>query len=631
MAKIQSLTINDTGSLNLPSGTSAQRPNQATTLVSYTTVGTTTWTCPAGVTSVEVLVVGGGGGGAWGNVNADGNGGGGGGGVLYFPAYPVTPGTGYTVIVGGGGATGSPVSASRGSPGGNSQFHTQIAYGGGGGGSDTGNQDGLSGGSGGGASTSGPGGVGGAGTQFQGFPGGNANSPGGAGPGGGGGGGGGAGGPGGTGNQSQPGGVGGPGVLYSITGQERAYGGGGGGASWTGPGGAGGSGVGGIGASRTPYSSAGTAGTNGYGGGGGGGTGGGGGPYGGGSGGVGGSGCVHIRYNTNDVIGFTHGALRYNTARGIEYSTGGETAAGFTTYGKHSRFFLPFLTRTVINTAYVAGGYKDGVPWRNVNRTVAATDVTTNLGDQLTTQTNYKPGGCSKNIGYAWGATASNAAASNVVVAFNMRTEVSYTLAGSTTLTNSASYNAAIFKEHYKSFIHGGANYPQIDEYNMMTETTIGHVTSIFQDYSWGMSHENFGLIYASDNNTRAFHFAVNTAVTRSGTHPSAHHQQKSVQSKLQYCYAGNEGNYAGGNNLRRTNMVSDVTSGTVGKPVGNSGEENLTLGQHHQYMLGMYNGAQNNVSWKFWYASESGASVGATTEPKGQAGMSSAICFWRD
>lgn len=625
MAKIQSLTINDTGSLNLPSGTSAQRPNQATTLVSYTTVGTYTWTCPGGVTSVEVLVVAGGGGGGM-----QVGGGGGGGGVIYQQAYPVVPGTGYTVTVGGGGAGASSSSVSGGT-GSNSVFAGLTALGGGGGGSHNNNGVSTSGGSGGGGGGGVSGGIAGsAGTLNQGNAGGNGVVSQWSG-----GGGGGAGSPGRNASSADngTGGQGGDGIANSITGQERYYGGGGGGCSSAGSyAGAGtsrafrangGSGVGGAGADSADI--AGTAGVDGYGGGGGGnrdvGS----------TGYAGGSGCVHIRYNTNDVIGFTHGALRYNSLTGIEYSAGGETAAGFTTYGKHNRFFMPFLTRTVINTAYVAGGYKDGVPWRNVNRTVCATDVTTNLGDQLTTQTNYKPGGCSKNIGYAWGATASNAAASNAIVAFNMRTEVSYTLAGSTTLTSAASYNAQIFKEHYKSFIHGGANYPQIDEYNMMTETTIGHVASIMQEYTWGMSHENFGLIYGSDSNTRSFHFAVNTAVTRSGTHPSAHHQQKSVQTKLINCYAGNEGSYNGGYNLRRTNMVLDSTSGTVGKPVGNSGEENFTLGQHHQYMLGMYNGAQNNVSWKFWYASESGASVGATTEPKGQAGMSSAICFWRD
>lgn len=60
------------------------------------------WTCPAGVTSVELLVVAGGGGGGM-----DMGGGGGAGGVVYNPAYPVNPTSFYTVQVGQGG-TGAP-------------------------------------------------------------------------------------------------------------------------------------------------------------------------------------------------------------------------------------------------------------------------------------------------------------------------------------------------------------------------------------------------------------------------------------------------------------------------------------------------------------------------------------------
>ena len=70
------------------------------TVVSFTTVGSTTWTVPAGVTSVDVLVVGGGGGG-------QGYGGGGGGGeVLEVANYAVTPGSSLPVTVGDGGAGG---------------------------------------------------------------------------------------------------------------------------------------------------------------------------------------------------------------------------------------------------------------------------------------------------------------------------------------------------------------------------------------------------------------------------------------------------------------------------------------------------------------------------------------------
>jgi hypothetical protein len=52
-------------------------------------------------------------------------------------------------------------------------------------------------------------------------------------------------------------------------------------------------------------------------------------------------------------------------------------------------------------------------------------------------------------------------------------------------------------------------------------------------------------------------------------------------------------------------------------------------MGQNHQYMLGMYNGAQNNISWRFNYATESGFQGGASMEPKGKGGASSGVCSW--
>ena len=65
----------------------------------YTTVGTFSWTAPAGVTSVSVITIGGGGGGA--------TYGGGGGELRYKNNIAVTPGNSYEVIVGDGGAQGN--------------------------------------------------------------------------------------------------------------------------------------------------------------------------------------------------------------------------------------------------------------------------------------------------------------------------------------------------------------------------------------------------------------------------------------------------------------------------------------------------------------------------------------------
>ena len=97
----------------------------------FTSVGSTTWTVPYGVTTVEYLVVGGGGGG--GNAYDNSAGGGGGAGMVLTGTTTVVPGQSYTVIVGVGGAGGSTTypGSSSGGVGGSSVFSTVTAFGGG--------------------------------------------------------------------------------------------------------------------------------------------------------------------------------------------------------------------------------------------------------------------------------------------------------------------------------------------------------------------------------------------------------------------------------------------------------------------------------------------------------------------
>ena len=228
-----------------------------------------TWTDPAGLTSVNYLVVGGGGGGG------SSTGGGGGGGQVLQGTLSVTPGTSYPVTVGGAGAA-------NGGNGGSSVFGSVTALGGGGGGTQgtTGN---------GGATVGSAGGAGGwrTGTanvdtmitgatqtdNLKGYSGGNGHTNnndkflGG--------GGGGAGGLGGEASLStNTAGNGGIGVSSSITGALAWYGAGGGGAAFnnTSIKGTGGSGVGGNGAQPGLNATVGSANTGSGGGGGGSGT-----------------------------------------------------------------------------------------------------------------------------------------------------------------------------------------------------------------------------------------------------------------------------------------------------------------------------------------------------------------------
>lgn len=112
-------------------------------LVLFTSVGTTSWTAPVGVTEVEYLVVAGAGGGGNGYDNAGGAAGGAG--MVLTGSLSVTPGESYTVTVGDGGNGGADTRTNNaGSSGENSVFATITALGGGfGAGSRTGGSVGL--------------------------------------------------------------------------------------------------------------------------------------------------------------------------------------------------------------------------------------------------------------------------------------------------------------------------------------------------------------------------------------------------------------------------------------------------------------------------------------------------------
>ena len=127
-----SIRSNNTYGTSTPSNVISGTPNPY--IQTYLDVGTTSWTAPTGVTSVEYLVVGGGGGS--GATHDGGGAGGGGGGMVLTGTQSVIPGNVYNVVIGDGGAggIGLPSPSTRetdGSPGLSSQFSTIIALGGG--------------------------------------------------------------------------------------------------------------------------------------------------------------------------------------------------------------------------------------------------------------------------------------------------------------------------------------------------------------------------------------------------------------------------------------------------------------------------------------------------------------------
>ena len=128
MADLKNTSISSsTGALKPAAGSTSQRTATNDTVVEFTTVGSTTFTVPTGVTHIDVLVIGGGGSGA-GSLG----GGGGAGGYVEATNYPVTPGATYPIVVGAGGAgVSNPPNYVTGYNGDDSRFGDLVAIGGG--------------------------------------------------------------------------------------------------------------------------------------------------------------------------------------------------------------------------------------------------------------------------------------------------------------------------------------------------------------------------------------------------------------------------------------------------------------------------------------------------------------------
>ena len=309
--------------------------------------------------------------------------------------------------------------------------------------------------------------------------------------------------------------------------------------------------------------------------------------------------------------------------------------SGWEAVGNQAAPYNSFKYRHIINYGYVAGGYKDASPWKNVHKAVYATDQTSHLGQLMDYPANYTKGACSKTILWVFssntgnGFTGPSTVSDTYNTAVNMVTETGYTHQTKWDITTARADCGVMFQETEFAFIFGGYA-STVDVFNMTTEICLtgqGLSSVGGSETSTAFSDENSGYGY-TDSVGIKMNYANRTFT--STTQWGAHGQQKGISSKNGKGYAGNEGSYNGGYNLRRWQFSTDTNAGNVTKPETNTGEENFTMGQDWQYMLGNYNGVQNNNNWKFYYATDSGTAGVSGLSPTAQAGQSSAICGWR-
>lgn len=294
-----------------------------------------------------------------------------------------------------------------------------------------------------------------------------------------------------------------------------------------------------------------------------------------------------------------------------------------------------FKFRQIIAVSYLAGGYKNSSPWKNVHKTINSTDQTSHIGELLDYPASYTSGACSRYIFFVWSVNEDNAFKGPDSVngtrtsAINMANDTKYTHQSKFNITTARSDLGTMHKETEFAYMFTGGS-SLVEKFDLSNETIMtGFNLSTINGSDGGsaFSDENFGYGWTSSDGIK-FSFASET-FTSTGMW-GAHSQQKGISSKVGKGYAGNEGSYSGGYNLRRWSNANDTNIGNVSKPHPNCGEENFTMGQDHQYMLGNYDGAQNNTSWKFSYTTDTGTTSVSGLAPGVNAGTSSGHCGWR-
>ena len=348
------------------------------------------------------------------------------------------------------------------------------------------------------------------------------------------------------------------------------------------------------------------------------------------------SGVIYPTYRKQDrPTGQPTGTVIYNTDRkALEYYDGAEWQA----CGDE----MPFLYRQVITKGYVLGGYKSSSPWTNVNRMQHSTDVMTDLGNLLQYAGSYVSGFCNLDSGFLFGCDGTWPGTSAQTSSFLMRAETTKTASTNHNMTVARNDSGCCFKEWYEGYIMGGGS-TQIDRFSGITETMSAAIAG-FTSSSAGSSSYQYGTSTISDENFSIFgdgawtqklvhniHSVQANVETWGGGAMTSNGQQKGISSKLGKGWVGNEGTYNGGYNYRRWDLNTETNLGTVARPIGNTGEENYDMGQAHQYMHGMYDGAQNNRSQKFYYNTETGLELGSGSQRTGVPGGSSGACTWID
>jgi len=304
-----------------------------------------------------------------------------------------------------------------------------------------------------------------------------------------------------------------------------------------------------------------------------------------------------------------------------------------------------FLYRSIFTHGYLAGGYKGSNPWRALNRTWHATDITMYCGEQLAYAANYLEGTFSDLNGYVHNAADAYATTNAGTQSYSLANGTLRTRGGGThsppgsgfgfpTNTGTSGIGgwnmsvariyqgAAVNQIGQVGYITGGGS-AVTEKFHMPSEimfTTTSNPAGT--GFTSGCHGETRGYFTIAGSKQYITYSNDSWASFSASVSPDA--WSKILSTKRGYHYAGNGGNVTTGITKFSDSTGTNILTMTK---VRACGEENLQMGQDHGYMLGNYDGQQNNQTVKYNYLNDTLTQLGTAAQPKGHFGQSSGCC----
>lgn len=316
-----------------------------------------------------------------------------------------------------------------------------------------------------------------------------------------------------------------------------------------------------------------------------------------------------------------------------------------------------WLYRSIYTHGFLAAGYKGSNPWRSVNKTWHPTEVTIYCGEQIAYTQGYTNGFWSDYHAYIIAGAGFNVA-TDIICSYSLHNGTMRTFTADGYGSATAPYGYVGNDPKNEGITYGTAGYASggvggmkmsatyldppatqnmisqagyvtgggqttLQKMHMPTEVMYNSTAAPYSDRGDASYGETIGWFKFAGNKAYLT-FASDSWTTGGFTSASTDVHSKMMGSKHGFFYVDN------GNNVtlpkNKVNQSTGATISTFNK-IRAYGEANNEDGQDNGYVLGHFDGQQNNHTIRQSYSTDAEVTLGFASMPKGHYGQSSGAC----